>query len=855
MAEIITLNIWQSANDWTGHTLREAGQIINDNFERLNITKLEWASVLQKDNILVYIPTWDYHPSTKKYVDDSISWHTHLAEDITDIQSTISWNSDVSNNTAKISYTDGNKVAGIQAWATANSSDTHLLSRSNHTWTQTLSTISDAWSAAWLNVSSSWDASQSEIVKWNDSRLTNARNPLAHNHVESDISDLDKYTQLEVQNLIATAKQEAITQAKNDLTNGASGMYDTFLEIQSELQSNDTDISTILSTQSWKMDKVLSSTWSLTRLLSNGNLEATTLTSADIPNLSISKITWLQSELDDKLEASDISWKANLAWGNTFTGLQDVWGAIRSDDYIDSYSDNSAHWYRVRNLAWDTNYAILRKDSWNHWLMALYDEWTEVIRLRARFNSYINTAGNFWIGTTSPWNKLSVVGDAKVTTNSQESLTIQCLNNSDNMALAFQQAGTFYWWAMLLKQSTTNTAFRDIHFSTGNTGNVDALLKRITILWDGGNVWIGTINPSARLEVSGRLKVNAGNDNTVLDFSSDDAGINMWLYDNTTDSGRLVGINRTWDNLSLTPFWGNVWVGIIAPISKFHVYENNSDAGITQWITVEQDGAWDATLQFLRTGIRRTMMGIDGSDNKFKISTWSQWLSLWNILTLDTAWNMGLWNLISPTKKLQVSWTAGYLNAADMWTDDTDFAHKKYVDNRQVIEYSWRWYMYVWNAWRTSSNNSYWPNYYQWASSAWTGVNPVVSWAWLWSWVRAGQKIKKITISWVRRSNAELTDIEFAINHRSPNGSNSWENWIDATSEVVNSTLFKEDSFMNSSIAWQPQFNWDLSDMHSRTYEVDLEILEDGFLDFCWKPIWVLTATRFAYINYKIDLN
>ena len=49
----------------------------------------------------------------------------------------------VNANTAKISYTDATKVAGIAAGATANDTDANLKARSNHTGTQTASTISD----------------------------------------------------------------------------------------------------------------------------------------------------------------------------------------------------------------------------------------------------------------------------------------------------------------------------------------------------------------------------------------------------------------------------------------------------------------------------------------------------------------------------------------------------------------------------------------------------------------------------------------------------------------------------------------------------------------------------------------
>ena len=63
---------------------------------------------------------------------------------------------------------------GIASGATANASDATLKNRANHTGTQTLSTISDAGTSASLDVASSGDASTAQVVKGNDSRLTDA---------------------------------------------------------------------------------------------------------------------------------------------------------------------------------------------------------------------------------------------------------------------------------------------------------------------------------------------------------------------------------------------------------------------------------------------------------------------------------------------------------------------------------------------------------------------------------------------------------------------------------------------------------------------------------------------------------
>ena len=77
-----------------------------------------------------------------------------------------------------ITTTERNKLSGIASGATVNASDTNLKNRANHTGTQTLSTISDAGTSASLDVASSGDASNSQVVKGNDSRLTDARHPI-----------------------------------------------------------------------------------------------------------------------------------------------------------------------------------------------------------------------------------------------------------------------------------------------------------------------------------------------------------------------------------------------------------------------------------------------------------------------------------------------------------------------------------------------------------------------------------------------------------------------------------------------------------------------------------------------------
>jgi hypothetical protein len=105
-----------------------------------------------------------------------------------------------------MSAADKSKLDGVAAGATANSSDATLLARANHTGTQAANTItglagvatSGAYgdlsgrptlgTAAPLDVAAAGDATSAQVVKGNDSRLSDARTPTAHNQAWSTIT-------------------------------------------------------------------------------------------------------------------------------------------------------------------------------------------------------------------------------------------------------------------------------------------------------------------------------------------------------------------------------------------------------------------------------------------------------------------------------------------------------------------------------------------------------------------------------------------------------------------------------------------------------------------------------------------
>ena len=95
---------------------------------------------------------------------------------------------------------------------------------------------------------------------------------------------------------------------------------------------------------------------------------------------------------------------------------------------------------------------------------------------------------------------------------------------------------------------------------------------------------------------------------------------------------------------------GKVGMGISSPVSIAHIYENTVNTSTTAGLTIEQDGTGDAITQYLLTGIRRWVTGIDNSDSdKFKIA-YSADLGSSTALTIDVSGNVGIGTNVMDSK-------------------------------------------------------------------------------------------------------------------------------------------------------------------------------------------------------------
>lgn len=229
------------------------------------------------------------------------------------------------------SYTtaEKTKLAGIATGATQNSSDATLLDRANHTGNQaistvtglqtaldgkansshthTLSDVSDAGTAAALDVPATGNAAVGEVVKGNDTRLSDARTPTAHTH------DDRYYTESEVDSLLGGKSDTGHTHDDRYYTETESDALLAAKVAVADIVNNLTSTATNqpLSAAQGKALKDLIDSINAVLLSDESTLDTLQevvdfieLNRSDLDSLSISSIAGLQTALDGKAAAS-----------------------------------------------------------------------------------------------------------------------------------------------------------------------------------------------------------------------------------------------------------------------------------------------------------------------------------------------------------------------------------------------------------------------------------------------------------------------------------------------------------------------------------------------------------------------
>jgi hypothetical protein len=223
----------------------------------------------------------------------------------------------------------------------------------------------------------------------------------------------------------------------------------------------------------------------------------------------------------------------------------------RAASYIRPTADNTKTLYLGSNVA--------------QWNALSIDASTTTFNTNGSENMRITSSGNVGIGTTSPVNKLSVIGDIGYTGVIGQGSIYGNPANGSYATMQLYNGSTGY--------TTLNNQSFGYYFNTGG-GN------KLTIL-NGGNVGIGTTGPSGKLEV----RQSANNGNTGA-FTNTHVKLTASA---TADNTGFVGITAatsTSDNYGYS-FGAQRTSG---GVGNFKInYHNNSAAGLNRFI-IDQNG-------------------------------------------------------------------------------------------------------------------------------------------------------------------------------------------------------------------------------------------------------------------------
>ena len=226
-------------------------------------------------------------------------------------------------------------------------------------------------------------------------------------------------------------------------------------------------------------------------------------------------------------------------------------------------------------------------------------------------NAYFK--GNVGIGTASPSSKLHLFG--AVGSGEDGCLTLE----TDAAANAK--------WMLAPNYSTTNS-FQILYMA--DVSNPRLFIK------SGGNVGIGTTNPSAKLEVAGQVKISGGSPAAGKVLTSDAGGLATWQSvggDNLGSHIATTTLNMAGNSIINA---GNVGIGTTSPAVKLDITNPTSD-NLLRLRTTGVDT--NAALNF-QNDAQSWQIQVQGSDNdKFYIVDGNVVQAR---LVIDTSGNVGI---------------------------------------------------------------------------------------------------------------------------------------------------------------------------------------------------------------------
>jgi hypothetical protein len=205
----------------------------------------------------------------------------------------------------------------------------------------------------------------------------------------------------------------------------------------------------------------------------------------------------------------------------------------------------------------------------------------------------ITNRGNVGIGTTNPLTKLQIDKPVNSSLDNIQNyhLLLGGYNHGDNtyraIGYGYTVSSTHHPPAYTGFKTSSNSSYTKGHlvFGTRNsTSGSTAPSERMRIT-DTGNVGIGTTNPSAKLDVSGELKIRGTNRHTHICYSDGNTYIR-----GSTNSGHVY----------LNDNGGNVGIGVTNPTYKLQV-NGNTYSNLLYGLNIQNsNGIIGNTLTFNR---------------------------------------------------------------------------------------------------------------------------------------------------------------------------------------------------------------------------------------------------------------
>lgn len=188
------------------------------------------------------------------------------------------------------------------------------------------------------------------------------------------------------------------------------------------------------------------------------------------------------------------------------------------------------------------------------------------------------------------------------------------------------------------------------------------------------------------------------------------------------------------------------------------------------------------------------------------------------------------------------------MSLATRITDLAVAVAQRFNSSTFLIPCSGRFYCYADLRWVTDSDDNYGPNYYQLNENCGLGVEPLIEWEHMGTYIPAGRRIRKLHFAG-KSNNTQVLDLEMRVVIRKPSPITRWETGLDNDGEDVVQTLYTG-NFKTAAMTGNS------NDFLRRELDLgDVEVTEDSMVSIYVRPVGVLTATRYFRATWSWEVH